>query len=61
MITSFSSECIIMGNLNVVQDESERLGSQFNLATAVMFNQFNEQADLLDVPLGGPMYTWSDT
>nr|KAJ0208379.1 hypothetical protein LSAT_V11C500277190 [Lactuca sativa] len=44
IITSFLGECIIMGDFNEVQDESERLG----------------HLDLVDIDLGGPRFTWSD-
>lgn len=49
-----------MGDFNEVRDESERLGSIFNLAIARCFNQFIEQASLIDISLGGPRYTWGD-
>ena len=60
MINSIYGECITIGDFNVVRDESERLGSQFNLATTSLFNQFIDHADLLDIPLGGARFTWSN-
>lgn len=59
MINSFQGECVLMGDFNVVRDESERLGSQFNLVTARSFNQFIDQLDLIDISMGGPRFTWS--
>lgn len=48
-----------MGDFNVVWDESERMGSQFNHLTARRFNDVIEQADLTNIPLGGPRFTWN--
>lgn len=60
MIISFSGECIIMGDFNVIRDESETLGSQFNLMTTSLFNQFIKHVDLHDIHLGGDRFTWSN-
>ena len=49
-----------MGDFNEVRDESERLGSTFYPANAHSFNDFVDHLDLVDVPLGGPRFTWSD-
>lgn len=57
MISSFQGECVLMGDFNVVRDESERLGSQFNPVTARYFNQFIDHLDLIDILMGGPRFT----
>nr|KAJ0199672.1 hypothetical protein LSAT_V11C600306450 [Lactuca sativa] len=59
MISSFQGECVLMGDFNVVRVESERLGSQFHPTTSNYFNQFIDQTDLVDIPMGGPRFTWS--
>lgn len=54
LIASFSGECVLMGDFNEVRTESERFGSQFQHVPARFFNQFIDQADLVDIPMGGP-------
>ncbi|XP_071719209.1 uncharacterized protein [Rutidosis leptorrhynchoides] len=49
---------IIFGDFNEVREEADRFGSFFNAAAASHFNNFNNEADLLDVPLGGRRFTW---
>lgn len=49
-----------MGDFNVVRYESEILGSQYNLVTTTLFNKFIDHADLMDIPLGGARFTWSN-
>nr|KAJ0197333.1 hypothetical protein LSAT_V11C700368880 [Lactuca sativa] len=60
LIASFLGECVVMGNFNEVRDESKRLGSPLYPNPARNFNQFIDQADLVDIHLGGPRFTWSD-
>ncbi|KAL4563118.1 hypothetical protein LXL04_027151 [Taraxacum kok-saghyz] len=55
-----SCDCVIMGDFNEVRDENERLGSQFLPGPTRVFNQFIEEAGLVDVSLGGPRFTWCD-
>ncbi|XP_023769286.1 uncharacterized protein LOC111917882 [Lactuca sativa] len=59
-ISNSSGECIIMGDFNEVRDESERMGSKFYMFSARVFNDFINSLNLVDVPLGGPRFTWSD-
>lgn len=60
LISSFSGECVVMGDFNEVRYEYERFGSQFLHIPARIFNQFIEQNDLVGIPMGGPRYTWSN-
>lgn len=57
LISSFQGKCVLMGYFNEVRDETERLGTVFNPNLARRFNNFIEQAGLLDVVLGGPRFT----
>ncbi|KAL7616301.1 hypothetical protein Lser_V15G00712 [Lactuca serriola] len=49
-----------MDDFNEVRDDSERMGSKFYSSSARVFNEFINSIDLVDVPLGGPRFTWSD-
>ncbi|XP_023771251.1 uncharacterized protein LOC111919929 [Lactuca sativa] len=49
-----------MGDFNEVRDDSERFGSNFNSSSARAFNDFINSLDLVDIPLGGPRFTWND-
>lgn len=49
-----------MGYFNVVRDDTERFGSQFHSGIAKKFNDFINYIDLIDVPMGGPRFTWSE-
>ena len=51
-------EVILIGNFNEVRFDSESFGTQFCAGDAAVFNQFIADADLVDLPLGGPTYTW---
>ena len=53
IISSFLSECIVMGDFNEIGDDFERLGSNFNMSFARIFNDFIDSLDLVDIPLGG--------
>ncbi|PWA86509.1 RNA-directed DNA polymerase, eukaryota [Artemisia annua] len=61
MIRVWSGEVILMGDFNEVRWEHERFGSVFNRVQANHFNDFISQVELVDVPLGGYMFTWSDS
>lgn len=49
-----------MGDFNVVRDESKRMGSQLHSQLTSIFNHFIDHAILIDIPTGGPRFTWSD-
>ena len=55
-----SDDCVLLGDFNEVREESERLGSQLQITPTRNFNQFIEEAGLVDVPMGGPRFTWCD-
>ncbi|XP_023754373.1 uncharacterized protein LOC111902794 [Lactuca sativa] len=60
MSSCFRGGVVIMGDFNEVRDESKRMGSQFHPASARVFNQFIEDANLFDITLGGPRFTWNN-
>ncbi|PWA36133.1 peptide chain release factor APG3, chloroplastic [Artemisia annua] len=53
-------EVIIMGDFNEVRFASERHGSYFHSLNAAEFNMFIANSQLIDIPLGGYSFTWSD-
>ncbi|GKB38046.1 RNA-directed DNA polymerase, eukaryota, partial [Tanacetum coccineum] len=61
MIRFWRGEVILMGDFNEVRWEHERFGSVFNHVQANKFNEFISEVELVDVPLGGYMFTWSDS
>ncbi|XP_071687386.1 uncharacterized protein [Rutidosis leptorrhynchoides] len=52
---------MIFGDFNVVRFEVERSGSEFLLSVENDFNSFIDNANLVDVPLGGRAFTWMST
>ncbi|GKC71417.1 RNA-directed DNA polymerase, eukaryota, partial [Tanacetum coccineum] len=48
---------IVFGDFNVVRNESERIGSNFNFASATVFNDFILEGRFWDAPLGGHAFT----
>lgn len=53
-------ECVLIGDFNEVEGESKRMGSIFHHNTDRIFNHFMEHAELIDIPLGNPRFTWSN-
>ncbi|GKF13137.1 RNA-directed DNA polymerase, eukaryota, reverse transcriptase zinc-binding domain protein, partial [Tanacetum coccineum] len=51
---------MVMGDFNEVRVAGERFGSVFNDRQAKIFNEFILDASLIDIPLGGYNFTWSD-
>ncbi|GKB72076.1 RNA-directed DNA polymerase, eukaryota, partial [Tanacetum coccineum] len=51
---------VTMGDFNEVREAGERLGSVFNKRQAEVFNDFILDSYLIDIPLGGYNYTWTD-
>ncbi|GJV14423.1 putative RNA-directed DNA polymerase, eukaryota, reverse transcriptase zinc-binding domain protein, partial [Tanacetum coccineum] len=49
---------ILFGDLNEVRDISERYGSLFSSGDDAIFNSFIQDSNLLDLPIGGKMFTW---
>ncbi|GJZ24749.1 ribonuclease H-like domain-containing protein [Tanacetum coccineum] len=52
------SDLIRPPDMNEVQDECERYGTIFSPSEAHTFNLFIDRACLLDLPMGGRIYTW---
>ncbi|XP_071741985.1 uncharacterized protein [Rutidosis leptorrhynchoides] len=57
-ISSHPGDFIFMGDWNSVRTEDERCGSNFCSHDAHIFNDFIEQNNLFDIPLGGLQFTW---
>nr|GEY88882.1 putative RNA-directed DNA polymerase, eukaryota, reverse transcriptase zinc-binding domain protein [Tanacetum cinerariifolium] len=51
---------VIMGDFNVVRKECERFGSVFCERQATSFNDFIVDNSLIDIPLGGYSFTWTN-
>nr|GEU68392.1 hypothetical protein [Tanacetum cinerariifolium] len=51
---------VTMGDFNEVREAGERFGSFYNDRQADLFNNFISNASLIDVPLGGYKFTWTD-
>ncbi|GJX76532.1 RNA-directed DNA polymerase, eukaryota [Tanacetum coccineum] len=60
LIASWDGNVIVMGDFNEVREAGERYGSVFHERQADAFNSFIENLNLIDIPLGGFRYTWSD-
>ncbi|GJV48321.1 RNA-directed DNA polymerase, eukaryota [Tanacetum coccineum] len=58
LVNRFNGVSIIMGDFNVVRYPEERFGSQFDSNMTNDFNDFIEENDLIDPPLGGYQYIW---
>ncbi|PWA99288.1 RNA-directed DNA polymerase, eukaryota, Reverse transcriptase zinc-binding domain protein [Artemisia annua] len=57
-IQHHSGKYVLFGDLNEVRDESERFGSTFSRGEAQIFNDFIHDSCLVDMPMGGRMFTW---
>ncbi|GJS31419.1 RNA-directed DNA polymerase, eukaryota [Tanacetum coccineum] len=60
IINRWHGEIIVMGDFNEVRYDSERHGSSFHSLNAADFNIFITNSQLIDIPLGGYSFTWSD-
>nr|GEU61438.1 RNA-directed DNA polymerase, eukaryota, reverse transcriptase zinc-binding domain protein [Tanacetum cinerariifolium] len=49
---------IICGDLNKVRTDYERFGSTFSNFEAQIFNSFIDAAGLIEIPMGGRLFTW---
>nr|GEX76999.1 RNA-directed DNA polymerase, eukaryota [Tanacetum cinerariifolium] len=58
VVSNWDGQVIIMGDFNEVRYISERFGSVFNKKGAEVFNNFINNAGLVEVPLGGCSFTW---
>ncbi|XP_071700122.1 uncharacterized protein [Rutidosis leptorrhynchoides] len=52
---------MLLGDFNVVRDESERFGSIFSEEEACVLKFFLDTACLVDLPIGGRAFTWMNT
>ncbi|GJU24161.1 RNA-directed DNA polymerase, eukaryota, reverse transcriptase zinc-binding domain protein [Tanacetum coccineum] len=48
----------VRGDMNVVRNDNKRSGSLFSRQDADNFNSFIENSGLIDLPLGGRLFTW---
>ncbi|GKC66704.1 RNA-directed DNA polymerase, eukaryota, reverse transcriptase zinc-binding domain protein [Tanacetum coccineum] len=60
IITSWNGILVVMGDFNEVRTPSERFGSTFLERHAEIFNSFISNSSLVDIPLGGFNFTWTD-
>ncbi|XP_071694891.1 uncharacterized protein [Rutidosis leptorrhynchoides] len=56
--TNHVGHYIIFGDFNEVHTANDRFGSVFNATGALAFNNFINDAELFDMPLGGLRFTW---
>ncbi|PWA66146.1 RNA-directed DNA polymerase, eukaryota [Artemisia annua] len=49
---------IVFGDFNEVREESERCGSVFDPHGVALFNEFINDTELVDLPIGGRKFTW---
>ncbi|GJZ84431.1 putative RNA-directed DNA polymerase, eukaryota, reverse transcriptase zinc-binding domain protein [Tanacetum coccineum] len=60
LINNWDGISVTMGDFNEVREAGERFGSSYNERQADLFNNFIFNASLIDVPLGGYKFTWTD-
>nr|GFB01859.1 RNA-directed DNA polymerase, eukaryota, reverse transcriptase zinc-binding domain protein [Tanacetum cinerariifolium] len=57
-ISNNQGRYIICGDFNEVRMESKRCGSIFSHFDAQLFNSFIDRSGLIEIPMGGRLYTW---
>ncbi|GJZ50112.1 RNA-directed DNA polymerase, eukaryota, reverse transcriptase zinc-binding domain protein [Tanacetum coccineum] len=57
-ILNHQGNFILFGDLNEVRCETERFGSNFPSSDATIFNAFIQDVSLVDLPMGGKIFTW---
>ncbi|PWA51624.1 Endonuclease/exonuclease/phosphatase [Artemisia annua] len=57
-ILSHAGKYIVCGDFNEVRFDTERFGSVFSQRDAQVFNSFIDSSSLLEIPMGGRLYTW---
>ncbi|GJX28014.1 RNA-directed DNA polymerase, eukaryota [Tanacetum coccineum] len=60
LISNWDAGLMIMGDFNEVIEAGERHGSNFNSRQVDIFNEFISNSSLIDIPLGGFNFTWTD-
>nr|GEW57794.1 RNA-directed DNA polymerase, eukaryota [Tanacetum cinerariifolium] len=59
-LNRWQGEVIIIGDFNEVRFASKHHGSYFHSLNAAEFNMFITSSQLIDIPLGGYSFTWSN-
>ncbi|PWA88711.1 hypothetical protein CTI12_AA117210 [Artemisia annua] len=54
---NFNGMYIVLGDFNEVRFDYERLGTKFCVRGAKLFNEFIENTKLIDLPMGGRLFT----
>ncbi|KAK3204961.1 hypothetical protein Dsin_019007 [Dipteronia sinensis] len=60
ILNSFPIPWVVGGDFNSVLDPSERIGVSSNLGSIRNFNSFVLRAKIIDIPLQGMTFTWSN-
>ncbi|GJX36639.1 RNA-directed DNA polymerase, eukaryota, reverse transcriptase zinc-binding domain protein [Tanacetum coccineum] len=60
LLDNWDGISVIMGDFNEVRDEGERYGWVFCDRQARFFNEFIADNSLIDIPLGGCNFTWTN-
>nr|GEZ70668.1 RNA-directed DNA polymerase, eukaryota, reverse transcriptase zinc-binding domain protein [Tanacetum cinerariifolium] len=60
LVTKWDGVLVAMRDFNELREAGERFGSSFNERQSNVFNSFISNASLIDVPLGGYKFTWTD-
>lgn len=60
LMANWDGTLVVMGDFNEVRYASERYGTVYNDQQADIFNEFIGDNSLIDIPLGGYNYTWSN-
>ncbi|GMI98534.1 hypothetical protein HRI_003522700 [Hibiscus trionum] len=60
LILQINLPCLLGGDFNIVLNEEERIGVSFNKRAVRIFSQFIEDLSLVDIPLKGSYFTWSN-
>ncbi|PWA81363.1 RNA-directed DNA polymerase, eukaryota [Artemisia annua] len=60
LVISFNNMSIILGDFNEVRFDTERMGSLFCKYGAKRFNEFINNTELVDLPMGGRKFTRMD-
>ncbi|GKB71672.1 putative RNA-directed DNA polymerase, eukaryota, reverse transcriptase zinc-binding domain protein [Tanacetum coccineum] len=60
LIADWDGILMMMGDFNEVREAGERYGSIFKEKQAVIFNEFINNSSLIEIPLDGFKFTWTD-
>ncbi|KAK3227568.1 hypothetical protein Dsin_007430 [Dipteronia sinensis] len=59
-LKSFPVPWFVAGDFNTILEPSERVGVGYDLVSMRNFHSFITQAGIMDIPMHGPKYTWSN-